>query len=277
MCSSMPEVGQWSLSQEQALCLADPNGPVDLPGAYNIVEATFHALGRTLETSSSGEGMEWGEHHPVPVRGHRAFLPRRLQRQSDQRLAARPRRCRRQAAARREGRRRRLRSRRQHHPDGEGLSRTRSSSATTITPHRSGSHASGPPRRARATRGSRSRDAVGYAEQDSISSRSSTACTTWAIRSAWPGTRAGAERRWHGMIVEPFANDRGAGQPQPGRPGVYGASTLICVPVSLARKGPALGAQAGERDSRGRRRRRRLHPFRRATETPFNLVLEARP
>jgi hypothetical protein len=57
----------------------------------------------------------------------------------------------------------------------------------------------------------------------------------------------------------------------------YGASSQICVPVSLARNGPALGAQAGEA---------RLHQvmseggfsrFRRATQTPFNLVLEARP
>ena len=64
------------------------------------------------------------------------------------------------------------------------------------------------------------------------------------------------------------------------RPGalMYGASTQICVPVSLARKGPALGAQAGEArlrevvvDGGGFSR------FRRATETPFNLVLEARP
>jgi len=54
--------------------------------------------------------------------------------------------------------------------------------------------------------------------------------------------------------------------------------TQICVPVSLARKGPALGAQAGEArlreivvDEGGFTR------FRRATETPFNLVLEARP
>jgi Rv2258c-like winged HTH domain len=43
------ERNEWSLSPEQALCLADPNGPVDMPGAYNIVEATFHALDRTLE------------------------------------------------------------------------------------------------------------------------------------------------------------------------------------------------------------------------------------
>jgi hypothetical protein len=53
---------------------------------------------------------------------------------------------------------------------------------------------------------------------------------------------------------------------------------LICVPVSLARNGPALGAQAGEQrqrqvlvDEAGFTR------LRRATETPFNIVLEARP
>ncbi|HSY25030.1 MAG TPA: hypothetical protein VK841_23055, partial [Polyangiaceae bacterium] len=58
----------------------------------------------------------------------------------------------------------------------------------------------------------------------------------------------------------------------------YSASTMLCVPHSLAHHGPALGAQAGEARLRdvvvngGRFGR-----FRRATETPFNLVLEARP
>jgi hypothetical protein len=52
--------GKWSMTPEQALCLADPNGPVDMPGAYNIVEATFHALARTAENFKSGKGMEWG-------------------------------------------------------------------------------------------------------------------------------------------------------------------------------------------------------------------------
>jgi hypothetical protein len=58
-----PEKNEWSLSPEQALCLADPNGPVDMPGAYNIVEATFQALNRALENFQTGRGMEWGEHH----------------------------------------------------------------------------------------------------------------------------------------------------------------------------------------------------------------------
>ena len=80
------------------------------------------------------------------------------------------------------------------------------------------------------------------------------------------------------MIVEPFANDRVADNLNPVGRVMYGASTQICVPVSLARNGPALGAQAGEArlrevvvDGGGFTR------FRRATETPFNLVLEARP
>ena len=48
------------------------------------------------------------------------------------------------------------------------------------------------------------------------------------------------------MIVEPFANDRVRDNLNPVGRVMYGASTQICVPVSLARKGPALGAQAGE-------------------------------
>jgi SAM-dependent methyltransferase len=82
----------------------------------------------------------------------------------------------------------------------------------------------------------------------------------------------------HCMIVEPFAGDRVEDNLNPVGRVYYGASSLVCVPVSLARKGPALGAQAGE----GRLRQVVVNEggftrFRRATETPFNIVLEARP
>ena len=69
-----PESDEWSLSDEQALCLTDPSGPVDLPGAYNIVEATFHALAHTLDNFTSGAGMEWGEHHPCLFEGTERFF-----------------------------------------------------------------------------------------------------------------------------------------------------------------------------------------------------------
>jgi hypothetical protein len=53
---------------------------------------------------------------------------------------------------------------------------------------------------------------------------------------------------------------------------------MVCVPVSLAKNGPALGAQAGEERLRDVFvQQGGFNQFRRATETPFNIVLEARP
>ena len=52
---------------------------------------------------------------------------------------------------------------------------------------------------------------------------------------------------------------------------------IICVPASLAYNGPALGAQAGEARLRDMVMKDGLTRFRRTTQTPFNLVLEARP
>jgi ubiquinone/menaquinone biosynthesis C-methylase UbiE len=79
------------------------------------------------------------------------------------------------------------------------------------------------------------------------------------------------------MIVEPFANDRVEDNLNPVGRVFYAASTMICVPASLAYKGPALGAQAGEARLRDVVLKGGLTRFRRATQTPFNLVLEARP
>lgn len=57
----------------------------------------------------------------------------------------------------------------------------------------------------------------------------------------------------------------------------YAASTMICVPASLSQDvGFALGAQAGEARLRDVVTAGGFSRFRRATETPFNLVLEAR-
>ena len=81
------------------------------------------------------------------------------------------------------------------------------------------------------------------------------------------------------MIVEPFAHDCLEDNLNPVGRLYYAASTLVCVPTSLDQEvGTALGAQAGERRLRevvteggGFSR------FRRAAETPFNFILEARP
>jgi ubiquinone/menaquinone biosynthesis C-methylase UbiE len=81
------------------------------------------------------------------------------------------------------------------------------------------------------------------------------------------------------MIVEPFANDNVEDNLNPIGRVYYSASTMICTPASRAQEvGLALGAQAGEARLRdvvvgggG------FSTFRRATETPFNIVFEAKP
>ena len=56
----------------------------------------------------------------------------------------------------------------------------------------------------------------------------------------------------------------------------YTASTIVCVPNSLADKGIALGAQAGEKRIRDIALEAGFTKFRRASHTPFNIVYEAR-
>jgi SAM-dependent methyltransferase len=80
------------------------------------------------------------------------------------------------------------------------------------------------------------------------------------------------------LIVEPFANDRVEDNHNPVGRVYYGASTFLCTPASLSQEvGLALGAQAGEARLRDVVTSAGFRQFRRATETPFNLVLEARP
>jgi SAM-dependent methyltransferase len=80
------------------------------------------------------------------------------------------------------------------------------------------------------------------------------------------------------LIVEPFAADRVEDNLNPVGRVYYGASTLICTPASLAQEvGAALGAQAGEARLRDVVSAAGFTRFRCAAETPFNMVLEARP
>ena len=79
------------------------------------------------------------------------------------------------------------------------------------------------------------------------------------------------------MIVEPFAHDHIEQNLNPVGRMFYSASTLVCTPASRAQEvGLALGAQAGEARLRDVVMRGGFKSFRRATETPFNLVFEAR-
>jgi len=272
-----PASDEWSLSEEQALCLTDPNGPVDLPGAYNIVEATFHALAHTLDNFTSGKGMEWGEHHPCLFEGTERFfragynaslidawLPAldgvvgKLQAGAKVADVG----CGHGASTILMAK---------NYPDSEFVGYDYH--APSIDVAREKAAAAG------ATNATfEVADAVGYDGKFDLIAFFDCLHDM--------GDPAGVARHARGainddgvvMLVEPFANDTVQDNLNPVGRVMYGASTQICVPVSLARNGPALGAQAGEArlreimvDAGGFTR------FRRATETPFNLVLEARP
>ena len=99
------------------------------------------------------------------------------------------------------------------------------------------------------------------------------------------GDPVGAARRAHAalnpggtvLLVEPFAGDSLEDNMNPVGRLFYAASTCVCTPNSLSQDvGLGLGAQAGEKRLRHVFMEAGFSRFRRATETPFNLVLEAR-
>jgi 2-polyprenyl-3-methyl-5-hydroxy-6-metoxy-1,4-benzoquinol methylase len=100
------------------------------------------------------------------------------------------------------------------------------------------------------------------------------------------GDPVGATRHVHGtlkpdgtwLIVEPNAGDRVEDNLNPVGRAFYSFSTLLCTPASLSQEvGLALGAQAGEARIKDVVQGGGFTRFRRAAETPFNLVFEARP
>jgi SAM-dependent methyltransferase len=269
---------EWSLSPEQALCLADPNGPVDMPGAYNIVEATFHALQRTLDNFKTGSGMEWGEHHPCLFHGTERFF--RAGYNANLITSWLP---------ALDGVVEKLKAGAKVADVGCGhgastvlMARTYPKSTFIGYDYHAASIRTATERAAAAgTANARFEvsDAVNYEGRDFdliafFDCLHDMGDPIGASRHA----RRALKQDGTAMIVEPFANDAIEDNLNAVGRVMYGASTQICVPVSLARRGPALGAQAGEQRLRdvvvsggGFAR------FRRATETPFNLVLEARP
>ncbi|KGI69425.1 class I SAM-dependent methyltransferase [Mycolicibacterium rufum] len=266
------------LTAEQELCLADPSGPVDLAGAYQIVQDLFHVRDRAVENFRTGDGMEWGEHHRCLFYGTERFF--------------------------RAGYNANLISSWLPALDGvvdklEAGGRAADvgcgHGASTILMAQAfpSSHFVGIDYHSESIDIARGRaseagvhnasfefaDATSYRGDDYdliafFDCLHDMADPSGAARHA----RQALKLDGHCLLVEPFAGDSVAENLNPVGRLFYGASSLICVPVSLARHGPALGAQAGERrlrevmvDDGGFTR------FRRATQTPFNLIFEARP
>lgn len=270
--------GAWSLSPEQAACLADPNGPVDIPGAYNIIEAVFHVLDRTTENFRTGAGLEWGDHHPCLFAGTERFfragynanlvsswlpaLDGAVERLETGAKVA--------DVGCGHGASTVLMA--QTYPNSTFIGYDYHAESVRVAAERAAEAGVSNARFEVA-------DATSYPDKDFDVIAFFDCLHDMADPvGVMQHTRAALKPDGIAMIVEPFAGDRVQDNLNPVGRMMYGASSQICVPVSLARNGPALGAQAGEArlrdvvvDEGGFTR------FRRATETPFNLVFEARP
>jgi SAM-dependent methyltransferase len=268
--------GKYFLNSEQALCMADPSGPVDLPGAYLVVQDLYHVRERALQNFRSGAGMEWGEHHRCLFHGTERFfragynvhlinewLPA-LQGVTAK-LASGGR-----AADVGCGHGASTILLAKKYPKSEFIGYDYHAPSIETARKRAAEAGAANARFEVA-------DASGYADRNFdliafFDCLHDMADPVGAARHAYSALQSDGVC----MLVEPMAGDALTENINPVGRVFYGASSLICVPVSLARNGPALGAQAGEKRLREVMTTAGFTKFRRATETPFNLILEAR-
>jgi SAM-dependent methyltransferase len=272
-----PANGTYTLPEEQAFALADENSPAFLPGAFQIIGAVIRAEQRIAENFRSGDGMAWGEHHHCLFEGtERFFRPNynaNLIGNWIPALDGVEAKLKRGAKAADVG-------------CGHGASTILMAQAfpnsqffgfdyhePSITVARKRAEKAGVADRITFTT-ARSTDYPGsdydlVAHFDCLHDMGDPIGAAKHVRKT-----LAADGTW--MIIEPFAGDRVEENLNPIGRVFYAASTMVCVPASLSERGPALGTQAGEARLRDVVTAGGFTRFRRATQTPFNLVLEAR-
>lgn len=273
------DTGRYSLSPEQAFALANEDSPAYLPGAFLVATSAIKSEGRIAEAFRSGAGFGWHEHdHGVFVGTERFFRPNYIGNlvpswiPSLEGVEAKLRRGAKVADV----------------GCGHGASTILLAQAypksefvgfdyhgPSVDAARAAAQAAGVADRVRFEQAAaKEYPGSGYdlvAFFDCLHDMGDpVGASTHVLRSlAKDGT-------W--MIVEPFANDRVEDNLNPVGRAYYAVSTLVCTPASRSQEvGLALGAQAGESRIRDVVTRGGFTGFRRAAETPFNLVFEARP
>jgi SAM-dependent methyltransferase len=274
-----PEADRYHLSEEQAFTLTDESGPAFLPGAFQLAAATVRDAPRMVRAFRTGEGVGWHEHNQDVFDGcERFFRPGYVGNLVDAWIPAL------------DGVQARLEAGARVADIGCGhgastvlMAQAWPASSFTGFDYHPGSIEEARKRAAEAGVAER----VGFeaAPADAYPGEGYDLVTTFdALHDM--GDPVGAARHVLGtlapegtwMIVEPAAGDRVEDNLNPVGRAYYGFSTLLCVPNSLSQEvGLALGAQAGEPGIRKVVTEAGFTRFRRAAETPFNLVFEARP
>jgi SAM-dependent methyltransferase len=270
---------RFSLDEEQALALAVVDSPAYIPGAFELALGSLRAVPRLVDAFRSGEGMGWHEHDAGVFHGcEKFFRPGYAANLVSAWIPAL------------DGVARKLEAGGRAADVGCGLG------ASTIL------MAQAYPRSQfvgfdyhdasiEAARASAQRAGVGDRVRFEIARASEFPGRDFDFVTVFDclhdmGDPIGAathvrkslakDGTW--MIVEPFANDRLEDNLNPVGRVYYSFSTMLCTPCSRSQEvGLCLGAQAGERRMREVVTAGGFSQFRRATQTPFNLVYEARP
>jgi SAM-dependent methyltransferase len=273
-----PSEERYSMTPEQAAAFADSSSPAFMPGAFDVAAATVHAEPRIRENFRTGEGLAWGDQHTCLFSGTEAFFRANyIGNLVNNWIPAL------------DGVKERLEAGIEVADIGCGhgastilMAEAFPNSTFVGFDYHESSIATANERAA--ARGLSDRVRFEVADATSFPGSGYGLVAHFDCLHDL-GNPAGAAKRafetladdgtW--MIVEPFANDRPEDNHNPVGRVFYGASTMLCVPCSLALDGPALGAQAGEARLSELVKGAGFSQVRRATETPFNIVLEARP
>ncbi len=269
----------YSLTEEQAFALTDPDGPLFMPGAFQLALGSLQALPRIIESFKSGAGMGWHEHDENVFEGcERFFRPGYLASLIDAWLPSL------------DGVVAKLNAGARVADLGCGhgastilLAQAYPNASIVGFDYHDGSIESARKRAA----------AAGVADRVSFEVASAQGFTGsgYDLISTFDclhdmGDPVGAARHirsalvpdgtW--LIVEPYSTDDVETNLNPVGRVYYSFSTFLCVPNALSQAGGyALGAQAGETAIGRVVTDGGFTRFRRASETPFNLVFEARP
>jgi 2-polyprenyl-3-methyl-5-hydroxy-6-metoxy-1,4-benzoquinol methylase len=273
------DTGRFRLTEEQAFTLADEKSPAFLPGAFQLALAATKAVPRLTEAFRSGEGMGWHEHDHELFHGtERFFRPGYAANLVSQWIPTLT------------GVDERLKAGAKVADIGCGhgsstvlMAQSYPKSTFIGFDYHDGSIQTARERAKEAGVADRVKFEVSRAKDypgtgydfvtffDCLHDMGDPVGAARHVRST-----LSPDGTW--MIVEPFANDKLEENLNPIGRVFYSASTLLCTPASLSQEvGLALGAQAGEKRMRDVVTGGGFTRFRRATQTPFNLIYEARP
>ena len=271
--------GVYWLTEEQAFALTNPDGPVFVPGAFQLALGALKAEPEVTEAFRTGNGIGWHQHDVDVFDGcERFFRPGYSANLVDAWLPAL------------DGVVDKLRggARVADVGCGHGASTTLMAQAFPASTFIGSDYHGASIEQARKRAAGLGLDAsVGFtvAAAQSFGGGPYDLVTSFdALHDMGDPLRAalniraqlGAEGTW--MIVEPAAGTSVADNLNPVGRVMYSFSTFLCVPNALSQEGGySLGAQAGEEPIRRLATDAGFGRFRRVAETPFNIVYEARP